>query len=48
MLQLYTAHSLNVFHPFKMVAWFFQTASSFPNFDGPNAFFPQIHLTLEK
>ena len=25
--------------PFKMAVKFFKTASNFPNFDGPNAFF---------
>ena len=36
MLQLYTAM---VFNQFKMVVQFFWTASSFPNFDGPNDIF---------
>ena len=34
MLQLYTAN------PFKVAVKFFKTASSFPNFDVPNTFFP--------
>ena len=29
-----------VFNQFKIEVQFFLTASSFPNFDGPNAFFP--------
>ena len=32
--------SYMVFNPFEMVVQFFSTASSFPNFDGLNAFFP--------
>ena len=32
--------SYMAFNPFKMEDQFFWTASSFPNFDGPNAFFP--------
>ena len=38
MLQLCTANFLNGFNPFKMKVQFFWTASSFPNFYGPNAF----------
>ena len=41
MLQLCTANFLYGFNPFKMAVHFFWTASSFLNFDGPNAF-PQV------
>ena len=34
--KLYTAIS----NLFKLVVKFFQTVSIFPNFDGPNAFYP--------
>ena len=34
--------SFMVFNPFEMAVQIFKTASSLPNFDGPNAFFPQI------
>ena len=38
--------SYMVFNPFKMAVQFFWTASSFPNFDGPNAFFPKFNRPL--
>ena len=34
------------FNLFKMAVQFFQTASSFPNFEGPNAFFPDLKRPL--
>ena len=42
MLQLFTANFLYGFNTFQMAVQFFKTASNFPNFDGPNAFSPQI------
>ena len=32
--------SFMLFDPFQMAVQFFYTASNFPNFDDPNAFFP--------
>ena len=35
-----------VFNQFKIEVQFFLTASSFPNFDGPNAFLPKFNRPL--
>ena len=34
------------FNPFKMVVQLFLKATNFPNFDGPNAFFPKFNRPL--